>query len=85
MNVVTTLLAKARKVYLSEGPGALLRRGLAFVLGQVFRYERYYLYVNDGSRVRAMEPTGIVPRVGNMTFRVIRSNEEAEDVEAQGL
>jgi len=84
MNVVTTLLAKAMKVYRIEGPGALLRRGLAFALGQVFRYERYCLCAHFLDGERGTDAPVLAPGISDLKHMIVFGNEEADRLEAEG-
>jgi hypothetical protein len=85
VNRLTELLRRAALIYQTEGLLTLAKRVTAFAAGQLFRYESYYLYENNGSAERMRRDADFVPRVEGVTFAVIRTNEEADALEAQGF
>ena len=86
MDRLTTLLRRAKQVYRAEGLVTLMRRGLAFVQYHLLEYRTYYLYaarMEEALRVLGDDP--VVPGVDGLTVRVVSSNHEADELEAQGF
>ncbi len=76
---------RAKHIYRTEGLLTLAKRAAAFVPARLFRYKSYYLYENNGSAERMRRDAAFVPSVDGVTFAVIRTNEEADALEAQGF
>ena len=85
MNRLNELFRSAKGIYQTEGWLSLARRVTAFSAGQVFKYESYYLYENNGSSDRKRIESDFVPKVDGLTFRMICTNKEADALEAQGF
>lgn len=85
MEKASALISKARQVHRTQGLAHLLRRGLAFAFRQFFAYDTYYLYEDDGSGYRRLRESDVLPRVEGVSFRVIRTNEEAAALESRGF
>ena len=85
MNRLTELFRSAKGIYQAEGFLPLAKRATAFAAGGLFKYETHYLYENDGSTYSRRSDADFVPRVDGLTFRMIRTNEEADALEAQGF
>ncbi len=81
----SVLLNRSREILETEGFVPLVKRGLSFIAGHFFKYETYYLYESDGSTYRRRSDTDFVPKVDGLSFRVIHTNEEADELEAQGF
>jgi len=76
---------RAALTYRTEGFLALARRASAHAAGWLFRYETYYLYEANSSTYRRRSDHGFVPKVDGLSFRVVFTDEEADEVEAQGF
>lgn len=63
----------------------LLRRALRLVVRLLFRYDRYYLYEYVTRNVENLNEADFMPRIDNFTFKVISTNQEADELEAAGL
>jgi hypothetical protein len=71
------LLARAKDILRGEGPVTLLRRVLDFY---IFHRDNYYLYMEDLHLYRQMNEADYLPRIEGFTFKVVRSNEEADQL-----
>ncbi len=80
MNRLTELFRRATSIYQSEGLLPLAKKATAYAAGRLFKYETYYLYENDGSTYRRRSDTDFVPKVDGLSFRVIYTNEEADEL-----
>jgi len=64
---------------------ALARRGLASAAACLFKYQTYYVYLNDGSSFPRHRHADFVPRVPNTSLKIVSTNEEADGLEAEGF
>jgi len=86
MNRISWLLRRAKVILQNEGVVLLARQGFPFLLSFFFRYERYYLYVTDIQEV-LKERNEVEPLTGiqDFTLKIVSTNEEADELEAEGL
>lgn len=75
----------SRQILETEGFASLVKRGFSFIAGHLFKYETYYLYERDSSTYRMRSDTDFVPKVDGLCLRVIYTNEEADELEAEGF
>jgi len=80
-----SLFSRAKQIYGSEGLGSLLRRGLAFVLSLIFKYQTYYLYKDPLQGLRLPNEADVLPRVHDFAPKVVTTNQEADELEAEGF
>lgn len=85
MSSHTGLFRTAKQIYRSEGFLPLLRRGFAFLLNRVFEYRTYYLKAYILENVKHMNESAFIPKTDNVTIEIVASNEEADELEAEGL
>ena len=83
MSRVADLYREARRVHQTEGLMPLARRGFAFALHWLFKYETYYLYATDILMER--NEADFRSRLPTFTMHIVGTNEEAEELEADGL
>ncbi len=83
MSHVADLYGEARRVYQTEGLMPLARRASAYALRWVFEHQTYYLYATDILMERS--EAHFVSRLPPFTMHVVRTNEEADALEADGL
>jgi ribosomal protein S18 acetylase RimI-like enzyme len=76
------LLTRAREIFQTEGLLALLRRGFIFLAGSFFHYGNYYLYEYS---VKERNATDFVPEVRHFTFKIVVSNQQADELAANFL
>lgn len=85
LHTLTFILRRARLIYAAEGIASLARRGLAFGLGMVFFRKVYYVYADPVARIQAPGEADFKPKVDDYVSKVVTSNEEADELEAQGF
>ena len=85
MSSHTGLFGTAKQIYRSAGFLPMLRRGFAFVVELMFFCRTYYVYVDPIEKLQAPNEADLIPKIGNHTSKAVSSNEEADDLEAQGF
>jgi len=89
MRKVLWLLGRARQILQTEGLISLLRRGFSFVFSSVVRFffahGNYYLYQHATGNIRNLNEADFMPKIDNFTFKIISTNQEADELEADGL
>ena len=85
MRSPNTIFKTSKEIYQRDGLKSLLKRGFVFVLGQFIRYKTYYVYLNDGEGFRSVKQDDFIPKVDNMTIKTVCTNDEADELEAQGF
>jgi len=73
-------LRRARDIVRSEGLRPLLSRGFRFAREAVFQHGEYYLYEHS---LTQRDEALFSPRVDNLTFRIVRTNKEADELAAE--
>lgn len=76
MRYFTEYLNRARYIYQSEGAISLLRRLFTHLFSQIFAWEEYYFFQNF---VGELNEADFLPKVKDFTFKIITSNETADD------
>ncbi len=76
------MLKRAREIFQTEGLLALLRRGFIFLLGYLFRYQRYYLYEHT---LEERNEADFLPKTRDFTFKMITTRQKADELAAAGL
>ncbi len=79
------MIDRAKQTYRAEGLLSLLRRGLRLLAYRLFECREYWLYVNPGPQGPRLNEADFMPRIDDFTFRIVTSNREADEAEAQGL
>jgi hypothetical protein len=79
------LVGRARRVYQTGGLIPLIRQGLRFVSRHLFEYGVYYLARAHTEGIAALDEADFVPKVDDFSLRIVATNEEAEELERQGL
>ena len=85
MDRPSVLLGKARQIYKAEGVVPLLRKVAAFLAYCMFEYRSYWLYAESIASYADLNEADFMPRIEGVTFYIISSNEEADELEAQGF
>ena len=85
MSKLTELLKRAKTIRQTEGLAPLFRRVLLFVAKRFFKYESYYLYEYATENVQKLSEADYMPRIGDITLKVVSSNQEADKLETEGL
>jgi len=73
-------LRRAKDIARGEGLGPLLSRGFRFARESVFQYGEYYLYEHS---LRERDEALFRPRMDGVTFRIVRTNREADELAAE--
>jgi RimJ/RimL family protein N-acetyltransferase len=76
------LFGRAKRILKTEGLAALLRRGFPFLARYFFRCETYYLYEQMVKERSRAEPA---PKLQGATFRIVSTNQQADELLAEGL
>ena len=76
------LFGRVKHILRTEGLLSLLRQGFAFLAGCIFRYETYYLVER---RLEEMNGGGFVPEIEDLAFRIVSTNQEADELVAEGF
>ena len=85
MSRLAELLRRAKCTYQGEGPLTLARNAAAWAALWVFKYEDYYLFARDSGAYEWDSDVDFVPEVDGWSFRIIYTNEEADELEAEGF
>ncbi len=85
MNRVTQLLIRAKRIRQTEGLLALVRQAFAFVVGLFFHYETCYLFEYPTETMRNLNQADFMPKIDDFIFKIISTNKEADELEAEGL
>jgi len=85
MRKVLRLLGRAKQILQSEGLISLVRRVFPFVVKCFFRHETYYLYEHTPRNIRNLDKADFMPKIDNFTFKIVSTNREADELEAEGL
>ena len=85
MHRLTILFGRANQIYHTEGLMSLVRQGFAFLMNHIFEYRTYYLKAYRFENVKHMNENAFIPKTDNVTIEIVASNEEADELEAEGL
>ena len=85
MSKLTELLRRGKRIFQDEGLISLVRRGFPFLAGQFFRFETYYLYEYAMEDIRKLNEADFMPKIHDFTFKMVSTNQEADELEANGL
>lgn len=82
MHRLIELFQRAQEILRTEGLMSLLRRGLKFVRGWFFQCQTYYLYEHQ---MKKRNEAGFLPRIKDVSFEIVFTNQQADDLAANGL
>lgn len=85
LGALSLLLKRAKHIYRTEGLIALLRRGLLYVVRCFFVCESHYLLVVELANYQVVNRPNLTPKVNNITSQVVTTNQEVDELEAQGF
>ena len=85
MHSLTFLLNRAKQIRQTEGLKPLISRASTFILHLFFVYQTYYLYAEYTRDLPDIREADFMPKTDDFTPKVVTSNEEADELEAQGL
>ena len=81
---MSALLRRAKQILQTEGLMAVLRRGLEFF--RVFQYGTYLLYEgHPQEELKGKTEADFVPKIQQFTFKMVFTNQQADELEAEGL
>lgn len=73
---LSAVLRRAKDILQTEGLAPLLRRGFEFY---IFQYGNYYLYEHT---LKERNEADFMPKIRDFTFKIIHTNEEADELAA---
>ncbi len=76
------LLRRAKHILQTEGLVPLIRRGFVFLAHYFFRYGTYCLYEQV---VKERSEAGFASKVPNATFKIVSTNQQADELMVEGL
>jgi len=82
---LTDLLKRAKTILKTEGLIPLVRRAFALIVGYFFQYENYYLYEQDTTNIADYDEADYVSRIDGLALKLVYTNEEAAELEAEGF
>ena len=82
---LTSLFSRAKQIYETEGIVALLRRAFSFVIGHSFQYQTYYILERTLENVRKLNEADFMPKIDHFDLKIVSTNQEADELEADGL
>lgn len=85
MNRLKSLFGGAKQIYRTEGLVPLLKRGFSFASSFMFKRQDYYLYRDPIQGSRLPNEVDVLPRVDDWVLKVVTSNREADEFEADGF
>ena len=79
------LFRTAKQVIENEGLIPLVKRGFPFVLNRFVRYRTYYLYEYGTEYIRKLSEADFMPKIDSFILKIVSTNEEADELEKEGL
>jgi RimJ/RimL family protein N-acetyltransferase len=76
------MFTRAKQILDTEGLQPLFSRGFRFLVGLFFDNNKWYLYE---STIRELHEVDFVPKIGNVTYKVVSSNQQAGELAATAL
>jgi hypothetical protein len=76
---VRLLVRRGTDILREEGLGTLAGRSLEYATASLFQAGTYYLYEH---RIEERNEADFLPRIKDFTFRIVRTNEEADELAA---
>jgi hypothetical protein len=85
MRRLTVLLRRLKQILQTEGFLSLVKGAFAFGARHLFEYKTYYLWGNVIEDVRNSNEADFTPTIGDFTFKIVTTNQEADELEGDGL
>jgi len=86
---MSELVNRAKLILQNEGLISILRGASTFVIRNLakyfFRYRIYYLYEFATENVHNLNEADFTPKIDNITLKIISTNDEANELENEGL
>jgi len=79
------LLRRANHIRKPEGLIPLVRRGFPFVVRRFFQYNTYYLSQKAVDNIKNLNEADFMPKIDSFTLKIVSTNQEADELEAEGL
>ena len=88
MHRIKWLLRKAEQILQADGSIPLVKRGFPFVVRHFFRYfkyNQYYIYDYAVDDILKLNAADFMPKIDSFTLKIVSTNEESDELEAEGL
>ena len=85
MGTLRGLFRRAYHIHRAEGLRALLGRAYRLLVRRYFEYSTYYLYAKPVPRAEEVNGAQPIPGADRVMPRLVSSNEEVDELEAQGF
>ncbi len=85
MSKLVAIARRACLVYKTEGLAGLFLHALAFIRQQFYEHERYLLYERATENILRFNEKDFTPEVANFVLKVIKTKDDADELEAQGF
>ena len=82
MSRLTALFNSTKYIFQTEGLISLLRVGFTFLVRHFFQYRTYYLYEVT---VKERNEADFMPKIRDFTFKVVTTNQQVDELAADGL
>ena len=85
MRGLDAMFKRAQQIYMTQGLIKLLQQVLRWLREQFFEYNAHYLYclsIEDDPSIRDANP---VPPLEDISFRIVSTIREADELEADGF
>lgn len=79
MSWASAAFSRARDIYRTDGAFTLLKTSFDYIRRHIFVYNSYYLYVMPLGELNEAE---FLPQIGDLTCKIISSNQEADELAA---
>ena len=79
---MSVLFRRAKYIFESEGLKPLFRRGFTFLIGYFFQYGTFYVYEHT---IKEGNEADFMPKIQNFTFQVVFTNQQANELCANGF
>ena len=84
MTRVTMQFRRAKQIYQTQGLLSLVRRAFSFVIGRFFQYKTYYVLERALENVRKLNEADFLPKIDHFDLKIVSTNQEADELEAEG-
>jgi len=85
MSRIADLYREASRVRRTEGLVRLLQRAFSFLAFCILEHRGYWLYAEPEGSMRHFNEADFLPRIADITERFVSSNQQASEMEAEGL
>jgi len=85
MTGLSDLLRRMRRIYKTEGVTYLLVAGFRFMAGLLFKYQTFHLIEHTLEQTRHLDEKDFLPKTDHLEWKVVATNQEADELEAEGF